>query len=109
MDIGRLNRRVDILEYVVSRDEYGGENGEWRKVKSIWAYIKPISGTEFFSKEQPEAENTTTIIVRFNPHISVLNRIKYKNKTYEIIGVNDSNTDHEEMILNCKEKVEYGI
>jgi SPP1 family predicted phage head-tail adaptor len=109
MDIGRLNRRVEILAFVVTRDDYGGEDGTWQKIKDVWAYIKPISGTEFFSKEQPQAENTTTIIIRFTPQVTVLNRIKYKNKIYEIIGVNDSNTDHTEMVLNCKEIVSYGV
>jgi len=109
MDIGRLNRRVDILEFVAIRDEFGGEDGTWQKVKTVWAYIKPSSGTEIFRAEQVNAENTTTITIRYNPYVTVLNRVRYKNKTYEIIGVSDDNTDHEVMILNCKEIIEYGV
>jgi len=109
MDIGRLNRRVDILELAKFRDEFGGETGEWIKVKSVWAYIKPISGSEIFRAQQPEAQNTTTIIIRYTPIVNVLNRIRYKDKIYEIVGINDFNTDHEEMVLNCKEIINYGV
>ena len=109
MDIGRINRRIDILEYVVTRDEYGGEDGNWVKIRTLWAYVKPVSGTEYFKAQQPTAETTTTITIRYNPKISVLNRVRYQNKTYEIIGVSDKDTDHRETILNCKEIVEYGV
>lgn len=109
MDIGNLNRRIDVLEYTTNRDEFGGESGEWVKVKSLWANIKPVSGTEYFKAEKPQAENTTTITIRYNPRINVLNRIQYKEKTYEIIGVKDFNTSHAFTILNCKEKVDYGL
>ena len=29
MDIGKLNRRVEILEFRSVRDSYGGEDGRW--------------------------------------------------------------------------------
>ena len=45
MDIGELNRRVEILKYFVKRDAYGGEDGRWLPVGRVWAKIKPVSGT----------------------------------------------------------------
>ena len=109
MRIGKLNRRIDILEFVVMRNEYGEEVGTWTKKESVWAKIEPISGTEYFKSQKPVAENTTTITIRYNKNISVLNRIKYQNKLYEIIGVSDDETLHTTTILNCKEKVAYGV
>lgn len=109
MDIGRLNRRIDILKYDVTRDEYGGETKEWVNAKSLWAYIKPVSGTEFFKAEQVEAQNITTIIIRYRTDITVLNRVKYLDKTYEIIGISDNDTNHKMLTLNCKEIVKYGV
>lgn len=109
MDIGRLNRRINILKYDVTRDEYGGEEREWVVYKTIWAYIKPISGTEQFRSQQPEAQNTTTIIIRYRTDINVLHRIGYKDKTYEIIGISDNDTDHKTLTINCKEIVSYGV
>lgn len=109
MDIGRLNRRIDILKYEVTRDEYGGEQREWVKVKSLWASIQPVSGTEYFKAQQVEAQNITTIIIRYRTDISVLNRVRYLDKTYEIIGISDNFTNHKMLTLNCKEIVSYGV
>ena len=35
MDIGELNRRVEILKYFVKRDAYGGEDGRWLPVGRV--------------------------------------------------------------------------
>ena len=37
MDIGRLNRRIEILEFHKHRDAFGGEIGEWKTVAKAWA------------------------------------------------------------------------
>lgn len=109
MNIGKLNRRIDILKYDVTRDEYGGEQKEWVLQKTLWASIQPVSGTEYFKAQQVEAQNITTIIIRYRTDITVLNRIKYKDKIYEIIGVSDNFTNHNMLTLNCKEIVGYGV
>ena len=38
-----------------------------------------------------------------------VNRIKYLDKTYEIIGISDNHTTHKMLTLNCKEIVGYGV
>lgn len=109
MNIGRLNRRIDILKYDVTRDEYGGEQREWVVQRTLWARIEPVSGTEYFKSQQVEAQNITTITIRYRTDITVLNRIKYLDKTYEIIGISDNHTSHKMLTLNCKEIVGYGV
>ena len=109
MNIGNLNRRISILKYEVTRDEYGGEQREWVVQRTLWARIEPVSGTEYFKSQQVEAQNITTITIRYRTDISVLNRIKYLDKTYEIIGISDNFTNHKILTLNCKEIVGYGV
>ena len=109
MNIGKLNRRISILKYEVTRDEYGGEQREWAVQRTLWANILPVSGTEYFKSQQVEAQNITTIIIRYRTDITVLNRVKYLDKTYEIIGISDNFTDHKMLTLNCKEVVNYGV
>ena len=109
MKIGNLNRRIDILEYIVTRDEYGGEDGEWKIKESLWANIEPISGTEFFQAQTVNAETVVKVTLRFNPRINVTHRVRYQDKLFEIIGVADGGTAHRATILNCKEKVNDGI
>ena len=61
MDIGRLNRRVEILQFFKDRDAYGGETGEWKTVAKVWAAITPISGTEQMFAQQVTAEKVVLI------------------------------------------------
>lgn len=39
--------------------------------------IEPVSGTEFFQAQTVNAETVVKITVRYNPKITVLNRIQY--------------------------------
>lgn len=105
MDIGKLNRQVEVLRFFKDRDEYGGEVGEWRSVGNVWASIHLVSGTEYLNAQQVTAEHTTVITIRYNPRIDVLHRIRYGKKVFEIIAVHDEDAAHKETVLNCKEKV----
>lgn len=105
MDIGKLNRRVEILRFFKDRDEYGGEVGEWRAVAKAWAAITPVSGTEQMFAQQVTAEAVVKITIRYLPWLDVMHRIRYGEKLYEIIGAMDADTSHTKTILNCKELV----
>lgn len=105
MNIGNLNRRVAILKYCVQRDLFGGEEMSWEVKNHAWASIEPVSGTEFFTAQQVSAELVVKITLRYDPSITVLNRIAYLDKEYEIIGVSDADAAHKMTVLNCKERV----
>lgn len=109
MDIGKLNRRVQILQLCKERDAYGGEIGEWREVARVWAEIIPVSGSEQMFAQQVTAEAVVRITIRYLPWLTVLHRIKYGDKQYEIIGTIDTDTAHKATVLNCKELVSYGL
>lgn len=105
MEIGKLNRRVEILQFYKDRDNFGGEVGEWKGIKKVWASIIPVSGTEFLQAQQISAETVTKITMRYLPWLTVLHRIRYGEKLYEIIGNIDADTAHTTTIINCKEVV----
>ena len=109
MNIGKLNNRVIVLTREIVRSEFGEEIVTWIEEKRLWANIRTISGTEDFNNEHITATAEVVITIRFDPKISVLNRIQYKDKLYEIIGVYDENNEHKKTILNCKEIVTYGV
>lgn len=109
MFIGKLNRKVSILKCIVTRDEFGGEEKEWILDYEVWARVEPTGGKEYFNREKVTAETSCVITIRYNPNITVLNRIAYGGKVYEIIGVYDESSEHRATIINCKEIVEYGL
>lgn len=105
MNIGKLNRRVSLLKRFVTRDEYGGEVTDWKTVGRVWANVAPEYGIEYLQSQQVTAETIVKITLRYNPEITVENRIEYNGKLYEIVGVMDEDTGHRATILNCKEMV----
>ena len=105
MDIGKLNRRVEILQFFKDRDEFGGEVGEWKSVAKVWAAISTVSGSEQMFAQQVTAEAVVKITIRYLPWLNVMHRIKYGEKLYEIIGSLDNETAHKATIINCKEMV----
>lgn len=105
MNIGELNRRIEVLRFIEERDEMGGVIGEWVTEGRVWANIKPQSGTEFFQTQQINAETTTKITVRFYAGLTVMHRIRYGDKLYEIIGIADDNTAHRMTVITAKEMV----
>ncbi len=109
MDIGRLNRRVEILQFVKSRDAYGGETGEWKSVARVWATIVSVSGSEQMFAQQVTADKVVRITIRFCDWLTVLHRIRYGNKLYEIVGELDNETAHTATIINAKELVSDGL
>lgn len=109
MDIGELNRRIEVLKYFVERDAYGGEDGKWLPVGRVWAKIEPVSGTEYFTAQQISAETVTKITMRFYTGLTVMHRIRYRDKLYEIIGISDEDTAHRWTVANCKEMVGNGL
>ena len=105
MRIGKLNRRVEILQFFKDRDEFGGEVGEWKSVAKVWAAISPVSGTEQMFAQQVTAEAVVKITIRYLPWLDVMHRIRYGERLFEIVGSLDSETMHKATIINCKEMV----
>lgn len=106
VDIGKLNRRIDVLEYQTDRDEYGGELYEWVVVGRVWASIEPKTGSEFFDNQQIKTSQNVIITMRFYAGITVKHRVRYEDKLYEIVAVIDKGTRHEQTILQCKEVID---
>ena len=109
MTIGELNRRIEVLENQVKRDEYGGEESNWITVGRVWAKVEPSSGKEFLAGQQVQAEATTKFTIRFYHALNVMHRIRYQDKTYEIISVGDLETSHKWTVVMAKEMVSDGL
>ena len=109
MNIGELNRRIEVLEQRVDRDAYGGEEITWIPVGRVWAKIETTSGTEYLNAQQVQAENTTKITMRFYAGLTVMHRIRYLDKLYEITGIADNLTEHRMTIVTAKEMVSDGL
>lgn len=101
-NVNELNERITILSVKPSGGPEPGD--EEKELFSCWAkirtqYIKDIkdySGTAF--------EDTTEIVIRQLQKYQVTNKMKirWKNKTYNIVKVNPDNATKEFMVLVVK-------
>ncbi len=103
MQIGQLNRRIDILRQDDQRDSYGGIIGEWVKICSVWANIVPVTSKESFVSDRVQSTSDYKITIRYLPLLTTLDRLVYKGKCLEITGVKDLITDHKWLEITAKE------
>ena len=102
MNIGELNRRIEVLEFQEDRDDFGGVVGEWVIIGRVWANIIPKNNGETLTNQQVKSNQTVKITVRFYAGLSTKHRIKYLDKLYEIVGIIDKETFHRWTEINAK-------
>ncbi|SCY25308.1 phage head closure protein [Alkaliphilus peptidifermentans] len=105
MKIGKLRHRITIQEYQATRDSFGAEVKEWVDIKTVWASIEPLSGREYFSAKQINAEVTTKIRTRYLKGIHPKMRVLFNDRIFEILSVINVEEKKRELELMCKEEV----
>lgn len=105
MRAGELRHRVTIQQKTFSRDSYGGETITWTDVATVWAAVEPISGREYFTAQQTQAEVTTRIRIRHRAGITPVMRVLWGTRLYDIISVIEVKERNREIHLMCQEVV----
>lgn len=108
LDIGRMDKRITFLKESESIGEFGQDKKSFVPVKTVWATVKALRGTEYYEALRVRPEMTYKITCRWTPGITGDMRIKYKNhgeeKILEIIGdPNDVNGAGEFYEMEAKE------
>ena len=103
MNVGELNRRIKIWEFVEQRDEFGGIQGSWQVIAQRWGKVEENGGSESSDNNQLKARVKTKIVMRYFPTLNESHRITYGNKIYEINAVTDINSGHYMTIADCTE------
>lgn len=103
MKIGRLRHRIVIEESSAGRDSFGAEVSQWIQFAKVWADVSPVSGREFASFKQINAEITTKIIIRYIAGITTEMRILFGDRVFEIDSVINPEEKNISLLLVCKE------
>ncbi|MFJ5713119.1 phage head closure protein [Neobacillus sp. NPDC093127] len=107
MNPGKLDKRIIFLEKSKEKQAVGGhKKDEWNDVCKVWANIKPLQGREYFWAKQVHAELTIKVTIRYRTEILPSMRIKYGERTLEIIAP-PINIDEKNCFLEllCKEVI----
>jgi SPP1 family predicted phage head-tail adaptor len=120
MQAGKLRRSIIIQENQypldelgkAQRDVYGAPINNWVDVLNCRASMEPLSGREYFSAAQVQAEQMTRFRIRYprfqiwpgmrvKYHDSVLNTDRY----FDINAVIDQNEMHVELFVMTTEQI----
>lgn len=94
IDPGNLNKKIEIIEYFLTKDEDGFERKEEKLVLKTWAQVTNTSGTELLRGGSDFSEVKTRFLIR-TPKITLDKDmvVKFKGQIYGIIYINDYNYD----------------
>ena len=105
MNIGRLNKRITILKKVDSVNMLNQKSKTYEEVKTVWASVAPVRGSERYELQKLNEEITYRIYIRYLPGITADMYVRYKDKTFEIQSVIDVDLDGKMLEIDCIERV----
>lgn len=90
INIGELNKKIQIIVKTGTRDESGFETYTDIIVLKTWAKVSNTSGTEQIKSGADFSIVNTRFLIR-TPKTAITNDmvIKFRNEKYEIIYIND--------------------
>ena len=105
MRAGRLRHRLLLQSKIETQDSYGAAIITWTDEATVWGAIEPLSGQEYFSQAQVQAEAKVKMTIRYYDGITTEWRIRNENKYYDIVDVLDHNEIHRMLTIMCRQGV----
>lgn len=105
-ELGELNKRVHILKYVETTDEYGLTHQTLADAigNAVWSRIEPSRGKTYYEQYKDKAELITKITIRYRKGVDENMLVRYGEKTYRITSVVDPYEAHVKLELMCNLK-----
>lgn len=96
-------QKIDFLQRVKGRDEYGEPLDDWQPFKSgIWASKDPLLGNEFFTALTTDNKVEVKFNSRYISGITNEMRIKHGEDVYEILSSINVKSLNRELLCYCK-------
>ena len=90
MDIGKLNKRITVLQPVSAEDGRGGRGIVWNEFMQVWAEFKRPRFVSANIQGTPAGLITQGMLIRPLSAIKKGWRIRYNGQTYEVLHVDNS-------------------
>lgn len=89
MIIGDLRYKIEILNPVLVKDEYGAENTTWQVFATLRAGKKEISGTKLIDNQEYFNTNRIDWMIHYRRNINENMRVRINNKEYRILYIRE--------------------
>ena len=103
MNIGKLNKRVTFLRMEKVRDSMGQATHALQEIKTVWATLYPIRGTEYYENQKIQSKVTHKCYVRYLESIDSNCYLEHKDRVYSIESVLDVDLEHKMLEIMCCE------
>lgn len=106
VEIGSLDKRINIMEYQDSTDEHGFTHQNLTDAigNAIWARIEPARGKTYYEQYKDKVEFVTKVTIRYRKGITADMLVQYKGTIYKIMSVVDPYEAHVKLELMCNIK-----
>lgn len=102
---GEYRNYITIQTVTTSQNSDGSSAETWTTQVSVWAKIQPLTGREYFSAQQTQAEMTHNIYMRYTSGIAPDDRVSWGSRVFDIIEAVNVDERGVELILRCKERL----
>lgn len=86
---GAMDRRIVVEKPTITQDALGGRVEAWQEVCQTWAEIVPQSVRARYDGAVESSERKVIFRVRYISDIKETQRVRYEDKTYQIIGLQE--------------------
>lgn len=84
MEIGQLDRRITLMDYTTTRNDYGESVQSWTTTVTVWAATRHGSGNERMVAAKNTAVGDVIFTIRFRSGITEKTRITWDSVNYDI-------------------------
>lgn len=105
MQVGKLNKRVQIISRKAQTDDLGFDTLQDVVHCTSWASIEPARGKVFYEMERKADTEYSKITIRWRPGITHDMKVKYQDHLYDIDTIVDPYMRHESLELYCTEEI----
>lgn len=102
MDSGILNQKIEFYRLVLGKDEYNHETYDYEFAFDTRANVIFNNGNRVIESEEIFYDNSISFKVRFYIPVLDTDRIKYRDKWYRIITVNDIPNIRNQKVITCE-------
>ena len=102
MNPGELTHQIILQIKSITQDAELNPIETWNDWRTVWASPMPKTGREFYRLSTNNSEITEAFKIRYIAGVNPRQRVKFRNKSFEIIDVMNTEEKNEELILTAK-------